>query len=293
MVKVHVNTNKRKKNKYRQMTIRKGLINVLDILQLKDKLKILIRFSSKSYWRNKNNLILIYTSGKVGGTSTSQTIKQKLRHSNVYHLHYLFDLWLNETKNWDASENNMWIRQSKLVWPLIKTSKNIKIVTIVRDPIAIHISGEFENSINFGDDLINVDENTIIEFIKTKGFYYPTRWFNEELFKLVEIDFHDIPVYEKHKMNVVMHKNVAVLFLKFEDLNTYGTKHLSEFLKIDIKQLLRKNMTSNKPTKDLYKRVVENFGLPKNELNAIYNQPVIQKFYSEKEIIAFKKKWAN
>jgi Putative capsular polysaccharide synthesis protein len=276
-----------------EIKLTKFLSGILKVLGIKEFFKSLMKYTSISYWKNRNTLFLIYTMGKVGGTSITHTIQEKLKYSNVFHIHYLSSFWLGVAWDWDKSENNHWIRQANRVKPYLKTAKKIKIITIIRDPISVHISGEFENSIEFGDELINTEVQRIIDFIKKKGFDYPTRWFKDELLNLLNMGVCDLDVFSGKGYTTLNKDNKDVLILKFESLNDIAPIAISEFLGIKVGFISSRNRTQNKSTNKLYEEVNSAFSLREKELEIIYNQPILQLAYSEKELEEFKSRWMD
>lgn len=271
--------------------MKKSIAGILGFLGLKNFFKQLLKYTSNSYWKNRDTLFLIHTMGKVGGTSVTHTVRHNFKYSDVFHIHYFSKYWLGVAKGWDPSENNNWNRKAHLVRPYLDKAEKVKMISIVRDPVSIHISGEFENSIQFGDELINTEPSEIISYIRTKGFDYPTKWFNDELLTTVGIDISEIEDFSNKGFTVFNKGRFSVLILKFETLNEIAPTALSEFLGTNIKMIAKRNRTSDKPTNKLYEKVKSEFTLSEEKLETIYNQPILQLVYSEKEIETFKNRW--
>ena len=112
-------------------------------------------------YRNK---IFIYQMGKVGSTSLEESIE------NSVHMHTLYsnsECWVREAQLWGLLSPLQKIKRyvgSKLDRMIIRSNNEVKIITLVRDPVARDVSMFFQrlpywythylNANNYGNLLV-------------------------------------------------------------------------------------------------------------------------------------------
>lgn len=262
--------------------------------------------------RNKQK-VLVYAMGKVGSTTMFNSLKDIDNSYSVYHTHFLTKDRLNWAesvykKKWkklrlypDDLVHGMFLRAS---FCKHKDIKKWKIVTLVRDPIAQHISTFFEEmdlilDFEYRDKIKSIGTQKVVQEllellfarIKEEDRLTPFSWFDWELKTIFDIDIFSAQFPRTKGYKVYEGKRADVLLLKLEQINNYSREAIGEFLKVDNFSLKNKNIGLQKYYSDSYREILDNFYIPAAYLSEYYSSPQIRHFYSENEIKSFKDKW--
>lgn len=259
-----------------------------------DGLKYFLTIHREESWNilkaTKICQILIYQPAKVGSRTIFQSIvKAGLSCS---HLHFL-NVWNNGASNEYRN--------------IFKKSETIKIITVVREPISREISLFFNfldppslnppsfheyNLVKSGYSFMSI----IIEYLKGHITYPPQfhnlfDWFDRELKAVFGIDIYAHPFDKEKGYSIIKQGNVEVLAIKIEKLNSLEPV-IGEFLCIRQFKLINYNEGNKRIYKYLYKNVKDTIKIPREIFDIYYkNNPKMDHFYSEKEKVAFLKKW--
>jgi hypothetical protein len=178
------------------------------------------------------SIILVYQIGKVGSTTVYRTIEKIIKNYPVYHIHTLdpekvdknynhINLYENYQKNyrWDAVKQTITSKHLISQLDKILKEKNLKVITIVRDPIAREISAFFEKNRLMPEINSMKIEDLIKIFWQQKGLTNRQgNWLNNELNKYLEFDVYsiDFPKDKGYKIVRDNDKKVEILLLKLE-----------------------------------------------------------------------------
>lgn len=284
-----------------------------------DKIRILIRrfgalyFSEifKYYWKIKLRFttynqppIIILTPGKVGSSSIYYAFK-KFFPNHVYHIHRLSRNGINKSmlyhKNSDRRSIPLHLITADLLERrLIKYKGRISIISIQREPIAREISSfmqniEFyKNSIENKDMSINIEkaQSILTNNLADSTSRRSTDWIDDEIGKNLGIDIYKDPFNQKKQFKIYENNRYSLLIMKMETMESVFSQAISEFLKIcfDI-ELKNKNIGAKKYYASDYKEIINSIEINKSVIDDIYNYKFVKYFYSDKELLYFKKKW--
>lgn len=235
--------------------------------------------------------ILIYQPEKVGSTSVWNAL-QKAKVSSV-HLHYLFhniEEYYKLTNGFDGICEGFF----KQIVQTIMNREEVKIITLVRDPIARALSlfmQRFwrscvtiecdENIGKVADDFVHEQLESNFEFI----------WFDKEIKALTGINIYEYPFDKEKGYGIIEKDNVKILIIKMENLDDNISK-IEEFVGISSIELLKENVGENKYYKYIYEGIKKNFVISKSMLESqyIHNQ-YLNHFYTDEEKDGFFRKW--
>ncbi|MDD1792082.1 putative capsular polysaccharide synthesis family protein [Enterovibrio sp. ZSDZ42] len=254
----------------------------------------------------QKDFVLVYQMGKVGSSS----IEASLEHADIpsWHIH-----------TFDDNEEFQMYRNTKDVacffdWPIhtaykltlahrlrvLKKRDHLKIITLVRDPVATVVSRFFQDlHIQFIEGKKNLsihgDMDTTLKHL-TNAFEnqmrltYFTEWFDRELKRQFGIDVlsHIADPTQTHWH--IQQGGCEVLLLKCEAINQ-SADVLGEFLGQSDFLLQSSNEASNKWYSALYQRFKETYSFER--LFSLYDAPIYKAIYSEEEIVGFKRKWST
>lgn len=261
--------------------------------------------------------ILVYQMGKVGSTSVVRLLEKTIKNQPIYHIHYLNPETI--TKIWEQKQIKIYepwhygklanlITSKYLIdnFDRLIGLKNIKIITLVRDPVARNISNffqkierefpEFSKMLDSGyiklENLIQSFWNQ--KYVNEKYFDY---WFNSEYKEILSVDISSIK-FPKDKGYAIFkesQRNIDFLLLKLEKLDECLEIAMSEFLgvTVTINKQGRKNNAKNKYYHNIYSQFKDAIIFPNEYLEEIYAQKSVKSFYTEEEIEQFKRKWSR
>jgi len=242
--------------------------------------------------------IAIFQMGKVG----SRTIYQSLDEYGVFgwHIHYL------------SKELNAWRERSQNEMPLPellrKVSGNdefkVRIITLVRDPIARNVASYFQNIQKWFPQILTRYENdreetiefTIDRFLNGWSPYdhnLPLNWWGDELEGVFGINAIDGKFPKGKGYRIIQNEMVELLIIKVESLNEVFNPAIHEFLGIDKLQLCLSNLGDEKPYNQLYRDFIDKIRIPADYLERHYQSDAVMEFYTNDEIDGFLKKWKH
>ena len=258
----------------------------------------------------KENPIIIYQPGKVGSKSLLHSIKKYGRAVIQPHVLAFRDEYMDEN----------FFKLYKLFKDKISSYKNVKIITLVRDPVERDIAHLFEH-INikylklyedFNEDLCQSIVKTLNKYIVDADMldewenYSPymihhlirfsgkegalLEWFEHELKQVFGIDIFEGDFDREKGYGIIKKENISVLAIKLEKLNELNDV-IGDFLDIEEFELDIYNSAKNKSYYYAYKQVLRNIQLPKEYLKICYENKKLEFFYTEKEIEEMKNKW--
>lgn len=302
------------------------------------RLNNLIRYLQKNYAffakyyrylvlrkNSKKDSILVYTMGKVGSATVTDSLNNQLKDYFVYHLHWLSKNNLKQDQKFHKTfySKNKEDRIAVNILPdyiidgfyinkkmndVDKFRNRYKIVTLTRDPVATVVSSFFQNLTRFfGYDvrkkLEKLDLEPVVseimdlfvnEFIvKNKVNFLdsdPTTWFDEELKEVFKFDVYSRK-FPREQGYEIYNDKISVLLIRLENLNRCFAEASEKFFgeKLSIIQL--KNVGDKKEYATVYNKFKAEINIPDWYLNKMYNSKYAKHFYTENEILSFKYKW--
>ena len=242
-------------------------------------------------------IILVYTLGKVGSSTVAKTIKEVSPDAIVFQPHFLSNHYL--TKILPKSNHYEFnIKVARQVNNTLKIYSNnkIKIITLVREPIERDISNVFQNPEDFigNNSLLNMTSKELVNIYKSKENYdYTLNWFDNEFKQYTKIDLFKKNIDNTKKYFMFYEKEFDILLIKLEYLNDVGPKVLSEFLNINIERMANANEGNTKQSYELQKSFKKEYVPSKEILHEVFSSKYMQFFYSENEIISFRRKYGH
>lgn len=265
------------------------------------KIKKNILSKEAAIGRNKNqNPILVYQPGKVGSRSIYESLKEM--GYNVYHVHHLCHLDEREQSVREKYSNPQFslkeIEKGRAIRSMIDDLSNDtvwNVITMVRDPIARHVSAVFELLPQvFRDFDRNVlGEQTTIEKIQQLVMSLPDgmmSWHEEQLKPVFDIDVYGVPFPHHQGYQIYKNKKTSLLLVRLENLNIVANDAFRDFLGVPNVQLKRKNSAEDKKYGNSYAKF-RDLRFPIEYINQFYCNKFSRHFYDTTELDVFKKKW--
>lgn len=220
--------------------------------------------------RDKNP-VLVYQMGKVGSTSVYDALAES--GLDALHIHGL----------------------SERMRSLIKTKEEVRVISLVREPVGRRISGFFQNLyMHTGryfdpqqDDAARLAE----DFLSRSEMCQPPTWFEDEFEPALGLDIYGTSFaceqgYQEYKQGAL-----KILVLKVELEDTFKEAAIGAFLGIQDFKLKRSNVSVGKVYADAYREFVRVIDLPDEYLDRMYESSYAKHFYHQREIESFRCGW--
>ena len=275
---------------------------------------------NRSYHK-KNEIIFIYQMGKVGSKTVLNSLKTTNLDIPIHHIHSFEKIRLDDAEKILKREFQVDHNPRTTLWDSyfyrnkldqLQKSKNLKIITLVRDPVARNFSHFFNwpNMIirkkndkfyaespvyNYKEILDEGSEDILIStFInKMNNHSRILEWFDMEIKKYFNIDVYATEFPKDRGYEIYNRGNVSVLLIKLEKLNEIAEVAFREFLGVDVIKIKNQNLGENKEYSSVYKRFKECVKLPESYLDLMYKSKFALHFYSNEEISSFRKRWSR
>ena len=246
------------------------IINELANLKLRTRkiytiqaLNICLGMKSTENAIKSSNWLLIYQMGKVGST----TLRASMDNIGIksYHVHSF-----------------------RYLSSYIPNANQIKIITLVREPVSRTLSAIFQNPADFPNYDMSFDSIISRHLMEGRLLF---DWFDHELKEYFGIDIYAHPFDKEKGYSIIKQGNVEVLAMKLEKLNSLE-QVISEFIGAPQFKLINANIGNDKHYKYLYKNVKDAIIIPREIFDMYYkDNPKMDHFYSEDEKTDFLKYW--
>ena len=247
-----------------------------------------------------SNPVLVYQMGKVASSSVYKSLKQ-VADIDLFHVHRLNPENIAKIREKYFLQGNLLPKDNQGIFlydKLFKTpTRTVKIITLVREPIARNISAYFQNlqffqRIKDAHDIPNI-EQLIVDFIEKYDHNVPLEWFDVEMKSITDIDIyqHTFPQQQGHQVINAPLYNLLIMRHDLDD--SLKEKCIAKFLGIESISLLNFNEASSKEYADVYKQLISSIKLPTEYVEKMLASKYAQHFYSPKELNAISTKWTG
>ncbi|HRN67051.1 MAG TPA: putative capsular polysaccharide synthesis family protein [Promineifilum sp.] len=261
-------------------------------------------------------LLLVHTMGKVGSTSVAASLKSRgiKRKMTMYQPHFLSEEGIDFAEKLAISRAGSWqnltrkgragyLRNRLLneeLRRLRKAGGRVKVITMVRDPLATNLSGLFHNYRWWPAELKSQCNPPTSECLATLERYFlenythdvPDTWFDMEVKALYGVDVFAEPFDPARGYAIYRNEFADVLLIKLEQLNQCAADAIHEFLGIENFQLEESNTAEDKEYAAIYQAFRKQVTLPESYLDRMYTSRMAGRFYSPEEIAGFRRKWS-
>jgi hypothetical protein len=240
------------------------------------------------------NIYLIYTMGKVGSKTVEQSVRAHMPGAELYHVHFLTEKSCVMADSWNGGDGAT--RKARMIRESIARQKDarIKIITLVRDPIARDVSDFFHNMQTykkqwaFNDSSLQVCLEQFTHFDDAYGL----SWFASEFNEYLNIDIYSIPFSPTEGYAQYSLPQADILVIRVEDLVRVWSDACHSFFGRDI-PLANHNCADTKDYAEQYRAFVQSVTLSAERLSRAYESVYARFFYTEEERQKFKRKWAR
>ena len=238
--------------------------------------------------------IIVLTMGKVGTLSICRSLKNigfnhVHPHSLIYSYpgtHFLKNLNLNKFQHFKFILKSYLKRIKVFIW--LKMSKEIKIITGVRDPFSRYISAFFEQSHYLKLDTRIENEDYIRTKLDIHGNFYSTlEWFDKEINKVFDLDIYSYSFNKELGYTIIKKDKIKILIFRLDKLNNLN-KTIQKFIDNDQFELIVENVTKNNT---IYNKIKKDYKFDLKRINDAIESKYLNQFYTKSEINELKNKW--
>jgi hypothetical protein len=244
-------------------------------------------------------VLLIYQMGKVGSKAIEDSISAPSINMPIFHVHVLSDRGIRGGELYKKSmmrNDYEYIRNIVLQKEVLSRKHKLKVISLVREPVARNISAFFQNSVLWDTQYNEASEDSseiIEEFLAKFDHEKPLIWLDQEINDMLGIDVYAEPFPISCGYHIYSNENIELLLIRQESLNCCFEGALKEFLALEGAQLMDSNRAESKSYAGLYKSFKENLDIPNNYLDHMYSSKYAKHFYSDLEIDEFRARWGR
>jgi hypothetical protein len=182
----------------------------------------------------------------------------------------------------------------RLLYSYLKiTSHRLKVITLVRDPIARYISAQFQ--VLDHDPIPSDDPGRAVQQLQAvarKGREFAFPWFEDEMDPLLEVNPLVEPFDKEAGYAILETSRADVLVLKLEQLSELIPGVLSSFVERDL-SVVEANRGEDSAYADYYQEVLDRFNLSEETCREIYSHGDVTHFYTSEEVDQFVRRWSS
>ncbi|CAN5422868.1 putative capsular polysaccharide synthesis family protein [soil metagenome] len=259
--------------------------------------KIFFKLFNRKEFKILNNFIFnAYTMGKVGSVTIEKTIAKRVFYNKIFHLHFLSKEGLEKHKAFNKTEQGYSDAREFEVVRKNNPQKRVKIITLVRDPLARDISDLFQN-FRVYMSVQQIKEVNVEQLLnRFKGFdhEYALQWFDDEFRNYLGVDIYGFEFNKKKGYQIIENLNCDVLIIRLENLTSVFSDAMQAFTGIGGWILSsEENSAENKAYSELYESFKKKVVIGKDVLDLLYNSKYYNHFYTQEEKAKSISKWAR
>ena len=238
--------------------------------------------------------VLVWQMGKVGSTSIGAALEQAaVPFVQVHHLKpdHLATVLKQYTAAGAALPDHL-SASMRMLETIRNTSANIRIVSVVRDPVPRNLSALFETWKEFPPQWQHEEGIEELNHWFLLNFDYSVlRWFNSEIENVIGVNIYDFPFDHGLKRLSIEQDRFKILVLRTEDSDIEKELALRAFLRCDNIHLQRLYTSEDKENSSLFMKLRGNLWISRECADKVYNSSMMRHFYSCFELEAFRGKW--
>ena len=248
-----------------------------------------------SVWFDKSSVIVL-TMGKVGTLTICNSLDElKIKHVHPHSLrytrpgvHFLKNVKMGLFKSSYYAYKTLTKRIKVFLW--LSLSKEVTIITGVRDPFSRAISAFFEQSHYLGIDPKAMSYEEMYEaFEKHYDLEGGLLWFDNEIGKVFHIDIFKAPFNRDKGYQIVKQGKFKIFIYRIDYLDKLE-EELKEFIANKHFKIASANETV---ASNNYIELKNNKKYSNNEFKSIEGSKYMKHFYTDKEVAELKDKWVK
>jgi hypothetical protein len=250
-------------------------------------------------FKETDRIVLTHTYGKVGSTTVHKTIDKQPGYQS-FQTHVISEEGVAESRQScpeDPEEIHLLVGEALRLALERYPDRQVRVITLVRDPVARAVSDIFENPARFvGDgEISGVPLEKLVAIAAghaLQSIDFAEKWFDRELSAIVGFDFFTRDFDRMKGFELYQEGRFELLAGKLEQLSDNGAGYLGRFLDMGgdfpVSTTRARSATADAL---LYEQVRKNLKLPAEALDEVYNGRVFKHFYSDEELDRFRRRW--
>ena len=250
----------------------------------------------------------VYTQGKVGSKAILATLRKLFAADDDVYVWDFRRTSLQGVKQHDGirgTRSRLLVDEPEIAeFMIAHPDRDMRLVSVVRDPVAINLSSFFYNfgPRNPGLDIRDLSDGAVIDrLIAGEAFSHPSYhldWFDIEVNPQVGIDIYSedcFPIDKGFEVYTGEHplRRTDLLVLRLEDIARVGAPALARFYGRPELVIARENTADEQPYGNRYKQFLRGSHLPVDWVAWQLNSKYTRFFYSDEERAAFAKRWSG
>lgn len=257
----------------------------------------------------QRNPVYILQMGRVGSVSVFTAVRTAYQQIAldipVYHKHYIssFDIVVERiladledpafALQFDRQLRNTFLSD-------VQSGQSVKIISLVRDPVARNVSTFFFDFPQFVPDwqeretknLLSASTLNMIFESKRQFIQTAFNWFDEQIKDTIGLDVYAVPFDTAQGWQIYQQGQVKLLLLRMEDLYRTGEDALRKFLHLPNLKMVKVNTGEEREAYQLYRRFLTH-PISQEYLEMTYSTKLARHFYTEAEIKQFIQRWRS
>ena len=179
----------------------------------------------------------------------------------------------------------------------VKPGKPLRVITLVREPVANNISMFFEVFDHYTGT--TVEESTLsieemIDVFLTRYMHWrPLTWFDAELKTTLGVDVFQTPFSHDQGFAQISTDRIKLLVMKCELNDDAKERAIADFLGLDDFRIVRSNVSSNRSHAKQYEAFRRQIRVPDGLLDEMYESKYARHFYSAEERSRCRARWSR
>jgi hypothetical protein len=252
-------------------------------------------------FQGTERIVVTHTYGKVGSTAIHKAISQLPGYAS-FQTHFISEEGIAEALLLHQEEHDpIHMLQGEALRREMQAhpDRPIRVITLVRDPVARAVSDLFENPSLLGanSDVRQMPLETVVAIAAEQvlgSLAYTERWFDRELGGLLGFDLFARDFDRTSGFEIIREGRFELLAGKLERLSENGAGYLGRFLDLGrdfpIPSSRARSATGEAA---LYDQVKRSLKLPAAVLDEVYSSRVCRYFYTPEELAGFRKLWVQ
>jgi hypothetical protein len=256
----------------------------------------------KQTFEGSGKPVLIHTYGKVGSTAIHTSIS-KLPGFGSFQTHFISEEGVSDARriHQEHDRDPIHLKLGETLRAALKShpEKTVRVITLVRDPVARAVSDLFENPtlLVAEGDIRQMPLERVVEIAAEQvinSLDYTEKWFDRELSDVLGFDFFARDFDQVKGFEIIREGRFELLAGKLELLSNNGADFLGRLLDLgrDL-PIPRSRARSATGEASLYDQVRKNLRLPAAVLDQVYGSRFCRHFYTPAELEGFRKLWVQ
>lgn len=264
--------------------------------------------------RRNMPVLFVHQMGKVGSTTIVKSLRAQGfdQQWRIYQTHFLSPEGLQFVEDAEVAGYGGWEHIPPRTKSILVSSRgiskhwymgdfdarDIKLLSLVRDPVATNLSGFFHNYRWWPATLRQHCEARIAGwqrylfdyFLEAYSHEVPLVWFNQEMRNVFGVDVLAQP-FDKEAGFQLYSEPYDLIVVKLESLRGDALRSIGKFLHLEDFRLIRSNSATDKWYADLYSEFKDANVVTSEYVDSLYASDFMRHFYTAGEIEASRMNW--